>query len=115
MAIYKEGFSLWRTIETQSKQIFNDSCDWGALTKIGDPIWNAAKQLADWYGNKETKNVHRYFTGSSTEIEIDLLDEGAVSDERMSYSEAKIKLRLHYVTCKSIKGYDGFVYIEKLK
>lgn len=88
MAVYRKGFHALNLIQKESTRIFSDACDFGTPTKKGDKIWNSAKQLVDWYGDKETKKVNKYSTGVTVECEVTLIDEWAVSDERKNLNEA---------------------------
>lgn len=117
MAVYREGYKALELIQKRSKQIYDDACDFGALTRKGDELWNAAKQLIDWYGDKNRKQED-YSTGATITCDFTLIDEWAVSDERKTEEEATEKYRLTYVHCKNgIKTkegkYDGYFYIER--
>ena len=56
MSVYKEGFMCLQTIESASKRIYPDACDFGALTNKGDKIWNAALQLVEMYKDENKRN-----------------------------------------------------------
>lgn len=115
MAVYREGFDAKFIIEAGSVQIFNDACDRGAPTKKGDKVWNAAKQLVEWYGEENTIERSRYSTGRSCKAEVILIDEWAVSDKRKTVSEATEKYVVEFVSCTTgkCKGYDGYVNIYR--
>lgn len=115
MAVYREAFHIKAQIEKQSTQIFNDAADFGAPVKHGDYLWKATNQLASWYGDKETRNEARYSTGRSVSIEVTMIDEWAVSDERKSYKDATEIYDLSFVSCTTgkCKGYDGYVTISR--
>jgi len=116
MAIYREGYHAVDKIIKNSKNIFSDACDNGAPTRKGDEIWNLAKQLVEWYGDKESRKESRYSTGSSVTNVITLIDEWAVSDERKTLKQATEKFIVSYVTCKTgaCRGYHGYISIEKI-
>lgn len=114
MAVYREGYNIAELITKASVRIFNDAADYGAPVKKGDKLWNAAKQLADWYGEGETV-VNRYSTGRSADKKIILIDEWAVSDERKTLKEATEVYTLSFVSCTTgrCKGYDGYITLYK--
>lgn len=112
MAVYREGYYAIKEIQKASKQIYPDACDYGVLVKKGDSIWNLAKQLGDWYGDKNTRVVNKYSTGTSSDITVTLIDEWAVSDEVKTISQATENYHLSYVTCND-KGYDGIISVTK--
>jgi hypothetical protein len=116
MAVYREGFIALEKIQKSSVRIFNDACDWGSPVNKGDSIWNYAKQLAEWYGDKETRKVNRYSTGTSVDIEVTLIDEWSVSDERKTIKEATEKYLLSFVTCNKgqCHGKQGYITINKI-
>lgn len=117
MSVYKEGFTILDEIQNRSKRIFADAADFGVPVKKDDRIWNDAKQLADWYGVEGTRKESRYSTGRSVEKKVELIDEWAVSDERMSVSQATKLFLLTFVSCNTgaCKGYDGYINIEKIR
>ena len=116
MSVYKEFFAGVQTIQNNSNRICNDACDYGAITKKGDEVWNTMKMLADMYGVKNTRKIDKYTTGSTVEIELIGIDEWAVSDERKTLKEATIKLKMIFVayTTSKFKGFDGYVYLEQI-
>ncbi len=112
MSVYKEGFYCLQQIENQSKRIYEDACDFGALTNKNDSIWNCSKQLVEWYGEKETRKVEKYLTGCTVTQEVTLMDEWNTGD--------KFTYRLTFVTNNNgikVKGnkFNGYVYVELLK
>lgn len=117
MAVYREGFKAIELIENRSTQIFNDACDFGAPTKQGDDVWNAAKQLCDWYGEKETREENRYSTGRSVSQKVTLIDEWAVSDERKTIDQATEVYLVNFVSCDKgkCKGKTGYIYVQRVK
>jgi hypothetical protein len=116
MAVYREGYIALELIQNNSFQIFPDACDFGAPTRKGDSIWNAAKQLVDWYGEEGTRTENRYSTGRSVEAHVELMDEWAVSDGRKSEREATDRFIVSFVSCQEgrCKGKDGYIYIAKI-
>lgn len=115
MAVYREGFKAIELIEKNSVRIYNDACDFGAPTKKGDEIWNAAKQLVTWYGDEGTRSENRYATGRSCKADVTLIDEWAVSDERKTISQATEVYSVEFVSCTDgkCKDYDGYVFVYK--
>jgi hypothetical protein len=106
MSVYKEGFYALQMIENQSTQVFTDSCDFGAPTKKGDQIWNAAKQLVDWYGDKATRRVEKYGTGITVTTRVTLLDEWTTGQEYV--------YDVSYITLRNHKKMDGYIYLQKI-
>lgn len=100
MSVYKEGFYIAEELTKASRQIYPDAADYGVPVKPGSRLWNMAKQLADFYGKKETRTVERYLTGHSAEIEISLLDE-------WSGKGTEFRFILSYTTADKLK--DGCV------
>lgn len=113
MSVYKEFFHAVQYIKTQSQQIWNDACDYGAPTKKGDKIWTAMKMLAD-YAVDGTRKVERYETGTTVEVEVYGIDEWAVSDVRLSQKDAEVKFKMCYTTTQR-GSFDGYVYLEQIK
>ncbi len=98
MSVYKEGYMIVSEIQKRSKQIWNDSCDYGALTQVGDQLWLMVKQLIEWYGLPETKKVY-YYPGTrevcSMEITVELMDEwstGRIEPFKITYNTLKTKV-----------------------
>lgn len=117
MAVYREGYSIVNQIQKSSKQIFSDACDFGAPVKKGDLLWNASKQLVEWYKDEEAKReVYRYSTGRSVSAQVVLIDEWSVSDEIKTIKEATDKFRVEFISCTSgaCKGFDGYINIQKI-
>lgn len=120
MAVYREGFKAVEAIQKASIRIYNDACDFGALSNKGDEIWNQALCINEMYSKKGTYKFDRYSTGQSCSVEFTLIDEWSVCDERKSIKEATEKYELHYVGVKkgikqlhSGKKYDGYFTIIK--
>jgi len=113
MAVYREGYHIMEEIRKRSIKIYPDACGYGVPTKKGDVIWNMMKQLAEWYGEKDTRKAERYGTGRSVGINITLIDEWAVSDGRKTEKEATDKFIVSFVSCTdgACRGFDGFVCI----
>lgn len=116
MSVYKEGYSAVELIKSHSRRIFNDACDWGAPTKSGDKIWNAANQLCKEYGVKGSRVVNKYLSGRSVKRQVILIDEWAVSDEIKTIKQATEKYEVTFVSCTkgACNGYDGYITIVKL-
>jgi len=98
MSVYKEGYMIVSEIQKRSKQIWNDSADYGALTQVGDQLWNMVKQLVEWYGLPETKRI-TYYPGTrevcSMEITVELMDEwntGRIEPFKITYTTLKTKV-----------------------
>ncbi len=108
MSVYKEGFHAIKLIQQNSKRIFNDAADYGALVKKGDELWNWTKQLVDSYGVKASKTVNRYETGASCSCIVKLMNEHTDGKERL--------FRVEFIksSARELKGYAGFVNIEEL-
>lgn len=115
MSIYKEGYFAVESIVKESVQIYNDACDFGTPCKKGDKVWNAAKQLVEWYGDKKTRSEERYSTGRSCKSDFTLIDEWAVSDERKTLKQATENYSIEFISCTDgkCKGFDGYVVIYK--
>ena len=73
MSVYKEGYMCVETITNASIQIYPDACDFGAPTKQGDEIWNAAKQLVEMYGDEGTRTGEVYPTGKTIRHQVALI------------------------------------------
>jgi hypothetical protein len=108
MSVYKEGFKIVRMIRAASQQIWDDSCDYGALVCKGDPLWMAAKQLFEMYGSKDERTEERYETGATVTATIRLLDEHGSGDE--------VKYMLEYIKSDALKAKkaDGYLNIIQL-
>ena len=117
MAVYREGYHAVSELEKNQIRIYPDACDYGVPVKKGDRNWNLAKQLFDMYGDKESRKVHRYSTGINVDSVVTLIDEWAVSDEIKTVKEATDNFHLGYVKCSTgvCKGYDGFIFVYKMK
>lgn len=118
MSVYKEGFHALNMIQTNSKRIYPDAADFGALVQKEDKLWKTAKQLIDEYAEKGTRKEERYATGCTVEAIVKLVDEGAVSDERKTVSEATERYRVVFVGVQGRKiqsKYDGYIYAEKIE
>lgn len=113
MSVYKEFFYAVQIIETHSRQVWNDACDYGAPTKKDDKIWRAMQMLAD-YAVNGTRKVQEYATGKTVEIEVMGIDEWTVGDDRASQADAVVRLKMIYVTTNKAKQFDGYVYLEQI-
>jgi hypothetical protein len=116
MAVYREGFSAIKDIEDNSVRIYDDACDFGAPCNKGDKIWNAAKQLVDWYGVPGSRTDYSKVGGNGVTQTVELMDEWAVSDKRKTEEEATEYYRVSYhkANTGACKGYDGFISVEKI-
>ena len=120
MSVYKEGYRALEIIQNAGSRIYDDACDFGALTNKGDTIWNNMKQLVEWYGEKGTRKFHKYETGFTVVQTVKLMDEWSVSDGHKTIGQATELYKVTYVNSKlGIKvrrsRYDGYVYIEKIE
>jgi len=108
MAVYREAYKTIEAIKGLSQTIHPDAFDYGALTKKGDKLWQAVEQLADWYGNKETRVHSSYGSGSSTTIMIKTIEEWQTGNEehyKITYNKFD----------KEYRGADGFFEVELVK
>lgn len=119
MAVYREGYDILKQYEAAKVQIWNDACDEGVLVNQGDRMWNNFKQLVQWYGEVKTRNQNGV---NQVEIDVTLMDEWAVSDERKTVKEATEVYSVNYYkfakreqTNSSMicKGYGGFFSITR--
>lgn len=121
MAVYREGYSIVKSLISQSGPVFNDAADWGAPVKIGDKNWNMIKQLIDWYRNKDIP-VTRNSMGCCTQIQ--LMDEWAVSDQRKTVQQATEIYEVVYTRLNNFRnndirlnpqyrGMDGFISVYR--
>jgi hypothetical protein len=112
MAVYREGFDIMNKIQRASQLIYPDACDYGAPAKQGDTLWNDLTQLIEWYGVEGSVSRNRY--GCCAVVE--LVDEWAVSDGVKTMQQATQSYYVSYTKCTtgSCRGYDGFIYIDKL-
>ena len=117
MAVYREGYKAIELISKKSTRIFMDACDYGAPTKKGDEVWNAAKQLCKSYGIEGTRKENRYSTGRSVSQKVTLIDEWAVSDERKTIDQATEVYLVSFVSCDKgkCKGKTGYIYTQRVK
>jgi len=108
MSVYKEGYYIIKQILENSKQIYNDACDYGAPVTKGDNMWNRMKQLVDDFGLPETRTVHDYGIGKTVSIHIKLMDEWADGGEEIWLLEYTT---INNKCCK----YDGYVDVNLIK
>lgn len=109
MSVYKEGYSGLALIIRKSITIFADAADYGAPTKRGDTLWNTAKQIADWYGTKNTRVLYDYTTGKTIEIIVELMDE---------WDTGRVEqFKICYITCNTgrCKGYEGYLQVMAME
>ena len=107
MSVYKEGFMIVEDLKSRSQYIFNDAADFGVPTKKDDATWNMVKQLTDWYGVKNTRKEHRYDTGRSVQMNVELMNEWT--------DGSIVTYIIEFVSCETgkCKGFDGYVYCYK--
>ncbi len=115
MSVYKEGYHFLKEIKNNLTRIYDDAADMGVPVKKGDRFWNMAKQMADWYGVKETRKelLFEGIVDHSVSINVELMDEWAVSDGDKTAKEATETYVLEYFKCNrgQCKGFDGYIYI----
>ncbi len=107
MSVYKEGFYAVELIKKNSRQIWNDACDFGAPMKNGDELWNWTKQLIDWYGVEGTRKQENYSTGTTVKQRVSLMNEWTDGSEVM--------YEVTYTTVANNKNIDGYVYLVRVK
>ena len=100
MAVYREGYDFVKTIETNTKRIFNDAYDEGAPVTKDDELWKQAKYAIKAYGITESRSEDE----CGIYITIELMDEWAFSDGRKSEEEAIDRFRIFYSSLKRWKG-----------
>lgn len=109
MSVYKEGYYIIDQIQKRSKQIWNDACDYGALTQVGDELWNMVKQLIEWYGLPETRTKVDYGSNHQhLKVIVELMDEwdtGRIEPFKITYTTIKCKVNGTY--------WDGYFEVEK--
>jgi hypothetical protein len=117
MAVYREGYLAVEVIKNSSTRIWNDACDFGAPCKEGDKIWNAAKQLVEWYQIDGTRKQWGIGANKGVSVDVELMDEWAVSDGRKSVKNATERYRVTFNKAKTgrCNGFDGFVSVDKIK
>jgi hypothetical protein len=118
MSVYKEGFAIVEMLERNQAAIYNDAADCGVFTKFKDATWKAVVQLVEWYAVKGTRKA----TNAGPTTTIKLIDEWAVSDERLSINDATILYQVTYTTILDPfnpslvqKGCNGFFTIQKIE
>ena len=119
MSVYKEGFFIINQLNEKKKPIWlKEDRVYGVLTNKGDRIWNDVKQLVEWYRVRDIDTRKEWDKGVSEEIE--LLDEWAFSDGRKTEEQATERWKITYniqsiIVQGTLKSYDGFITIERLK
>jgi len=115
MSVYKEFYHALGLIQSNSKRIWNDSCDFGCPVKVNDKTWNWAKQLTEFYGIEATKQKRIIDTrNAEVSIIVSGMDEWAVSDEIKTVEEATEFYKITYFKAPKIKDADGFFTAEKI-
>lgn len=107
MSVYKEGFYAVEEIQNQSKQIYQDACDYGAPVKVGDSLWNWVKQACEWYGVKGTRKVS--CGGKQVDMVISLMNEWTPP-----YKTHYFKIS-YFKTGGNEKNFDGFFEVSEIK
>lgn len=110
MSVYKEGWHAVNVLETRQRPVFDDAADYGVPVIKGDDNWNLTKQLVDWCGDKETREVHRYMTGTTATVIVELIDEGDMN--RGKITKFRVEFTSHKRTGRC--HFDGYVTIEKI-
>lgn len=120
MAVYREGYSFIKDVQQLTTQIFSDAADCGMPIKRGSAQWNTLKYISKAYGNTASRKQN---SDGSFSLDITLMDEWAVSDERKTVKEATETYVLTYMPLikyhrKSYllidwKMFDGVVSIYK--
>jgi hypothetical protein len=105
MSVYKEMSSLVELIQSKSKYIYSDACDFGIPVKsFDDPIIKEIKSIALEYYKLPVKKV-TYQTGSTQIIEFD----GGVGAVLEAGFE---KATICYVTTNKNKEMKGFITVS---
>ena len=121
MAVYREGFEILESLQKQSQQINPATADWGVPLKVRDKNWYQVKQLVDTYQIKGTRTglLNRPKSLLGTSIQVELIDEWAVSDKRLTLDKATSIYRIDYVQIDKIKDprnkWDAFITLTKIK
>ena len=108
MSVFKEGYMIVSMIKNKSEHIYSDASDYGVPVRKGDHIWEAAKQLVEWYGLEGTRYEDKYHTGRSVRHDIELMDE---------WNSGRIeRYRVYFTSCNMGKciGHDGYISINEL-
>lgn len=115
MAVYREGYHFLEQIQKQSIRIYSDACDIGVPVKKNDSTWNTAAFIVKMYGETETRKTYKYPRTEVVSIEIELMDEWAVSDGRKTVKTATEVYVLTFVKTKegACRNFDGFITISK--
>jgi hypothetical protein len=106
MSVYKEAVHAIKLIQSRSKRVYSDACDFGVPVRKGDEIWNWAKQLVDWYGEEGTREVTKYSTGTTVSHLVSYMPH-----EHQSARFERVKVV--YVTTRHEQNMDGYIYVEK--
>lgn len=98
MSVYKEGYKIVETIINRSKQIWDDSVDFGVLVNKGDANWNMVNQLVTQYGLPETRKQTNYGLKNELrdlEVVVELMDEwntGRIEPFKVYYTSVQTKV-----------------------
>ena len=123
MAVYREGYTLIEDIEKSTYKLFYDAADVGAKVKKDDVLWKALEYAIRGYVIDGSRKERKYSQMMSVSIDILLVDEWAVSDERKTLAEATDRFTITYNTFSPgmknslivNEGHDGFLTVKKLK
>jgi hypothetical protein len=96
------GLLTIKEITETSNYIYSDASDYGTPTKAGDRIWKMAQSLVKNYAIVGSRKTFRYSTGSTVTARV------------------KVQGKIYEVTFNTCtdglcQGYDGYVYIAKVK
>ena len=93
MAVYREAFKALEVYDKCKHQIWNDACDEGVVVEENDSNYMWLKQLATSYADKGTRKV---MANNQVKVNVTVIDEWAVSDERLSIKDATMKFEVSY-------------------
>lgn len=98
MSVYKEGWYCLKVL---------DEVKMRTDLKKGDKYWNAAKQLVEWYGVPETRQLVTAKDGSSASVtcEVELIMEG----------DTPVKKRFMIASVVNRNGQMAIVYVDITK
>jgi hypothetical protein len=95
MAVYREGFHIVNKLIALQGPVYKEGADYGIIANPTSPIFKDVKQLVEWYGIKGSRIDHGNFCGISHDVE--LVNEWAVSDQRMTLQEATSTFRVTWL------------------
>jgi hypothetical protein len=111
MAVYREGFKAYETYMNKYQRIFTDACDVGVpITDNPTDVGNQIMQMLLWYKNDETRKL----VPDGVQIDVELLDEWALSDGRKTEKEAEFNLKLtYYKVTNSLRRSENYLAIPQ--